>query len=132
MADLTILDTARAAHGDPLPDWIETLALECQSKSQSQVAKALDVSPAAISQVLRGKYAGSTARMEERVRGVYLDGKVACPALGELPVNECLKHRDRAKIFEMASPRRALMYRACNRCPRMSPQPEGATDDAAV
>ena len=127
MADPTILDTARAAHGDPLPDWIETLALECQSKSQSQVAKALDVSPAAISQVLRGKYAGSTARMEERVRGVYLDGKVACPALGELPVHECLKHRDRAKAFEMASPTRALMYRACNRCPRFTEK----TDDQA-
>ena len=132
MADPTILDTARAVWGDPLPDWIETLALECQSKSQSQVAKALDVSPAAVSQILRGKYAGSSARMEERVRGVYLDGKVMCPALGELAVNECLKHRDNAKSFQMASPTRALMYRACNRCPRMSPQAEGASHDAEV
>lgn len=120
MAEPAILDTARAAWGDPLPDWIETLALECQLKSQSQVAKALDVSPAAVSQVLRGKYAGSTARMEERVRGVYLDGKVSCPALGELPVNECLKHRDHAKSFQMGSPTRALMYRACHRCPRFT------------
>lgn len=127
MADPTILDTARAAWGDPLPDWIETLALECQLKSQSAIAKALDVSPAAISQVLRGKYAGSTARMEERVRGVYLDGKIMCPALGELPVNECLTHRDRAKSFQMASPTRALMYRACNRCPRFMEK----TDDNA-
>lgn len=127
MADLTIIETARAAWGTPLPDWIETLALECQAKSQSQVAKALDVSPAAISQLLRGKYAGATARMEERVRGVYLDGKIDCPALGELPVNECLTHRDRAKAFEMASPTRALMYRACNRCPRFTEK----TDDTA-
>lgn len=127
MADPTILDAARAAWGDPLPDWIETLALECQSKSQSQVAKALDVSGATVSQVLRGKYAGSTARMEERVRGVYLDGKVMCPALGELPVNECLRHRDRAKTFEMGSPLRATMYRACNRCRRFTEKPDDQT-----
>jgi len=131
MADLTALDNARAAWGEQLPDWIETLALECQATSQSKVAKALDVSPTAISQVLHGKYAGSTARMEERVRGVYLDGKVMCPALGELAVNECLKHRDRAKTFEMASPTRVMMFRACNRCPRMT-QPEGASHDAQV
>lgn len=130
MAEPTILDTARAAWGDPLPDWIETLALECQLKSQSQVAKALDVSPAAVSQVLRGKYAGSTARMEERVRGVYLDGKVNCPALGELATNECLKHRDNAKSFHMASPRRALMYRACNRCPRFTEKTDDHTETA--
>lgn len=129
MADPTILDTARAAWGDLLPDWIETLALECQLKSQSQVAAALEVSPAAISTLLRRKYAGSTARMEERVRGVFLDGKVMCPALGELAVNECLKHRDRAKSFAMASPTRALMYRACNRCPRFT---EKTPDDTEV
>ena len=120
MADPTLLDTARKVLGDPLPDWIETLALECMRSSQSTVAKALGVSSAAVSQVLSGKYKASTSRMEERVRGVYLDGKVACPALGELPVNECLKHRDNAKAFEMASPRRALMFRACNRCPRFT------------
>ena len=129
MADPTIIDTARAAWGDPLPDWVETLALECQSKSQAQVAKALDVSGATVSQVLRCKYAGSTDRMEERVRGVYLDGKVMCPAMGEMPVNECLKHRDRAKTFVMAGPTRSLMYRACNRCPRFTEKP---TDDTEI
>lgn len=129
MAETTILDSARAAWGDPLPDWIETLALECQMTSQAAVAKKLEISSAAISTLLRRKYAGSTARMEERVRGVYLDGKVMCPALGELAVNECLKHRDRAKSFAMASPTRALMYRACNRCPRFT---EKSTDDTEV
>lgn len=129
MVEPTIMDTARAAWGEPLPDWVERLALECQLKSQSQVSKALDVSAAVISQVLRRKYGASTARVEERVRGVYLDGKVLCPAMGELAVNECLKHRDRAKAFAMASPTRALMYRACNRCPRFVEKP---TDDAEV
>lgn len=124
MADPTILEAAQAAWGDPLPDWIETLALECQMTSQGRVAKALDVSAAVISQVLRRKYAASTDRVEERVRGVYLDGKVNCPALGELATNECLRHRDAAKSFQMASPRRALMYRACNRCPRFLEKPD--------
>ena len=132
MSDRSVMDVVRAAWGDPPPDWIETLALECMRTSQAKVAKALDVSNAAVSQVLRAKYAGSTARMEERVRGVYLDGKVDCPALGDLPVNECLKHRDRAKAFEMAGPTRALMYRACNRCPRMTRQMEGVENDAEV
>ena len=129
MAEPTILEIAREAWGDPLPDWIETLALECQLKSRTLVAKALEVSPAAISTLLRCKYAGSTARMEERVRGVFLDGKIMCPAMGELAVNECLKHRDRAKAFAMAGPTRALMYRACNRCPRFTEKP---TDDTEV
>ena len=99
-------------------------------KSQAQVAKALDISAAAVSQVLRAKYAGSTARMEERVRGVFLDGRVMCPAQGELPVNECLRHRDNAKSFQMGSPTRALMYRACNRCPRFTEKTDAQNETA--
>lgn len=128
MAD-TLIDKVRQAWGDPLPDWIETLALECMRTSQAHVARALQVSPAAVSNLLRRSYAASTERLEERARGVYLAGKVRCPALGDLPTNECLKWRDKATRFEAGSPLRALMYRTCNRCPRFTEKP---TDDAEV
>lgn len=115
---MSALSAAREKWGEPLPDWVETLALECDRSSQSKVAKALDRSGALVSQVLNRKYAGSMDRVEELVRGVFLDSKVACPSLGEIPVNECQNWRDKAARFVMASPLRLRMYRACNACPR--------------
>lgn len=127
MADPTLLDKVRAAWGDPLPDWIETLAIECQRSTQAAVARALDVSGAAISQVLKAQYAASTDRLQERVRGVFMDGKVRCPAKGDLATNKCLEWRDKATVFALGSPERSIMYRACNACPRFK---SGGADDA--
>ena len=109
---------AREVWGEPLPDWVETLALACDRSNQAKVAKLLDRSSALVSQVLSRKYTGSMERVEELVRGVFLDSKVACPVEGEIPVNQCQKWRDLSAKFVMASPRRLMMYRACNGCPR--------------
>jgi hypothetical protein len=97
------LENARAAWGDPLPDWIEALAVECGLTSQARVASALGRSGAMVSQVLRKKYLGNLSAVEERFRGVFLDSRLNCPAL-----------RD----FTPTNSQRALMYRACARCPR--------------
>ncbi len=114
----TPLDVARAAWGEPLPDWVETLAIACGKASQAKVAARLEISGAVISQVLRKIYPADTARIEIRVRGVFMDGHVACPGWGELPVHECQKWRDLAGSFVLGSPLRARMHRACNACPR--------------
>lgn len=114
----TPLEIAREAWGEPLPDWVETLAIACGRSSQKRVAEALGRSGAVISQVLRKSYPASMAGIEERVRGVYLNGTVACPALGELPVNECQDWREKTRIFAVGNPLRARMNRACPTCPR--------------
>lgn len=115
MSDL--ITTAEEAWGAPLPDWIRSLALACVRSSQSKVAAQLDRSPAVVSTVLRRKYAGSYERIEERVRGILMDGRVDCPALGQLPSHQCQDWREKAKVFAVGNPTRTRMYRACHRCP---------------
>ena len=112
------IDVARAAWGEPLPDWVETLAIACGRSSQAQVAKALGRSGAVISQVLRKTYPASMAGIEERVRGVFLHGTVACPALGEVPVHECQDWREKGRTFALGNPLRLRMFRACQTCSR--------------
>lgn len=109
---------AREAWGAALPGWVEVLAVECGRSSANKVAKVLDYTPAVISQVLGNKYPASTDRLEERVRGIFLDAKVACPARGDMPLQECQDWRDKAPRFVLGNPERVRMYRACNKCPR--------------
>lgn len=115
---ITPLDLAHEAWGTPLPDWIETLALACGRTSQARVAEQLDRSPAVISQVLRKIYPADLTRIEERVRGVFMDGRVACPGLGEIAVQLCQDWRGKAGKLEVGNPLRVRMFRACNGCPR--------------
>lgn len=112
-----LIAAAEEAWGAPLPDWIRSLALACNRSSQSKVAAQLDRSPAVVSTVLRKKYAGSYDRIEERVRGILMDGRVDCPAMGQLPTNECQDWREKARVFAVGNPTRTRMYRACHRCP---------------
>ena len=115
MTDL--VTAAEEAWGAPLPDWVRSLAMACQRTSQSKVASELDRSPAVISTVLRKKYAGSYERIEERVRGLLMNGRVDCPALGQLPTHECQDWREKAKTFAAGNPTRTRMFRACRKCP---------------
>ncbi len=118
MTDNPHLNTARLAWGEDLPDWVEALAIECGRTSQSAVAKALQRSAAFVNQVLARKYTADTARIEERVRGTFLNAVLICPALGELPLQDCQDWRGKAGHFALGNPMRTRMFRACNRCPR--------------
>lgn len=115
---LTSLEVARAAWGAALPDWVETLALACVKTSQTKVAAQLEYSGGAISQVLNHIYPADTARLEERVRGVFMDGVVACPGQGEIALQKCQDWREKAGKFVIGNPLRQRMHRACNGCPR--------------
>lgn len=119
-----LIAVAEEAWGAPLPDWVRSLALACARTNQSKVAAQLDRSPAVVSTVLRKKYAGSYDRIEERVRGILMDGRVDCPALGQLPTHECQDWRDKAKAFVPTNRQRADMFRACNRCPLFTKEGE--------
>jgi hypothetical protein len=112
------LARARAGWGDDMPDWVMALARACERSTQTKVAQALDRSPAVISNVLARTYAASMDRIEERVRGVYLNGKVICPEKGDLPLQECQDWREKAKRFQMGNPQRTLMFGVCRKCPR--------------
>lgn len=112
-----LIKTAEEAWGTPLPDWVRALAIQCQRTSQNDVARQLGRAPAVVSTVLRKKYTADTARIEERVRGVFMDGKVICPAMGDLPMNECQDWREKARTFAAGNPLRTRMFRACRACP---------------
>ncbi len=94
-----------------MDDWIEALRQECDRTSQNQAAKRLGVSPAMISQVLKGKYPAGTYSLEGRVRGELMGECVECPALGEISRKICLDWQ--ARPFSLASPLHVRVYRAC-------------------
>ena len=118
MTPITPLATARAAWVDGLPDWVEALAIECGRSSQNAVAKELGRSSALISQVLRNKYPGNLTAIEDRFRGLFLHARVSCPALGDLPSNECQDWREKAREFVPTNSQRSRMFAACKVCPR--------------
>ena len=108
---------AQAAWGNDLPDWVLALAEACAASSQNRVAQALDRSPSLVSNVLRRKYPGDMAAVEERVRGVYMHAVVACPVLGDLSTDQCQVWRRRSHTLHGHNTRRVQMFKACNRCP---------------
>lgn len=114
----TPLEIARAAWGGNPPDWIERLARECSASTQRRVAEQLDRSAGLISQVLRNKYPGDMASIEDAVRGAFMNATVECPALGVLPTDECQMWRKRARSFVNTNALRVRMFRACQSCPR--------------
>lgn len=112
------LAIAAAAWGEPLPDWIAALASACETSSQRAVAERLGRSAGLVSQVLRCKYPGDMAAVEEAVRGAYMAATVDCPALGALPTDQCQVWQGRARAFANLNSLRVRMFRACNACPR--------------
>lgn len=119
-AKRTALDVAAEYWGEGMPDWVRVLATQCMRPGQSQasVARAIDRSPAVISQILKNSYAASTARLEERIRGEFMNSNVECPHQGQIKVSACQDWRDKSKIYVSASPLRVQMRRACLNCPR--------------
>lgn len=111
------IDIARSAWGDDLPDWVLALAQACAASSQNRVAQDLERSASLVSNVLRRKYPGDMASIEERVRGVYMRAVVACPVLGDLPTDRCQMWRKRSRRLETHNTQRVRMFKACNRCP---------------
>lgn len=112
------VETARAAWGEQMPDWVMMLANACAEASQNKVAVRMNRSASLVSAVLNRKYRGDMEAVEDVVRGVFAARTVECPALGTLPVNECRDWQLKARSFVNVNSQRVAMYRACNRCPR--------------
>lgn len=109
---------AREAWGAAMPDWVETLAQRCAASSQNKVAVQLNRSASLVSAVLRAKYQGDLAAVEDVVRGVFCGQIVECPQLGAIPSNDCQEWRRKSQHFSSVNSLRVDMYRACIRCPR--------------
>jgi hypothetical protein len=110
---------ARAAWGAALPDWVLRLAEECARSSQNKVAAKLDRSAALVSNVIRAKYTGNLAAVEDLVRGHFFAETIRCPALGDISKAACRDWMRAAARFSNINSERVRMFRACNGCPRM-------------
>lgn len=112
------MQIAQDAWGEPLPDWVAALADACANDSQNRVAAKLGRSASLVSQVLRRKYPGNMATVEDAVRGAFMDATVVCPELGPLATHHCQAWRRAAAEFQNTNPTRVRMFRACHHCPR--------------
>lgn len=112
------MEVAREGWGADMPEWIEALVRACDETSQNRVAVRVGYTGAVVSEVIRNRYKGRTDRFEERFRAIFLDGAVACPALGEIGAEACLRWRDRGAELNSSSPAVVRMFRACAMCPR--------------
>lgn len=97
-------------------NWLDVLAEQCLFTSQKKVSDKLQVSTALISQVLKGKYPGDLTRIEQLVKGAFMQYSVDCPVLGEIEKHKCLFHQ--AREFAATNPQRVMLHKACRSgCP---------------
>lgn len=111
------VEKMRAAWGEDAPDWIVALAEACALSSQNKVAARIGRSAAVVSQLLARRYPGDLDGAEARIRGVFMNGRVTCPELGQMSSKECQDWQAKARNFGNANMLRVRMFRACNRCP---------------
>lgn len=115
----TPIDIARAAWGADMPDWIGVVAEKCATMTQRQVAERLGYSAGMVNQLLRAKYKGNLAAIEDAVRGAWMGQTVVCPVMGTIPSDTCQAWMRKARQFVPTSNNRVRMFRACNACPRL-------------
>lgn len=97
-----------------MTDWIEALREACAESSQKKIGKELGVSATTINLCLKGTYIGRTDRIEELVRGKYMNETVNCPLLAEITKDKCLEEQNRD--FSGNSPLRVKLFKACQNC----------------
>lgn len=113
---MSAVDKARAAWGDPLPDWIKALAEACDATSQAKAAERIGYSPAVVSHVLRAAYPGDLTRVEGAVRGAFMAAEIDCPGQNRpIPTDECIGWQRRP--YDGGNHLNVTMFRACRACP---------------
>ena len=112
---MKMLAKAKAAWGNPLPDWVKALAEACDDTSLRKTALKLNASPAIVSLAI-GNKREKLDFIKAKVEALLMITIVACPVRGVMGRNECL--REQAKPFSSVNPQRVQLYRACrNGCP---------------
>ena len=83
-----------------------------------EVARKIDKSPATVSQVKNGKYAGNPARIVELIMANFTDDTIICPIMGEIPISDCLDARKRVDMpYIPSSGQTTALYKTCPSCP---------------
>lgn len=98
------------------PDAMKLLQQKVAEHGQAEAARRLEVSAAAISQILSGKYQASPDAILRRVIEVFGGLSVGCPVLGEIPLSRCAQ--ERKKPFTTANHQAVALWRACQGCPQ--------------
>lgn len=104
------LEKARAAWGDPLPEWIKALATACDEQGLRTTSAKMGVSPALASLAVN-RQREKLDYIKERVTRTLMVTIVACPVLGVMSRDQCLQ--EQAKEFTAANPLRVQLFRAC-------------------
>jgi len=117
MSDLTAMEKALTAWGEPLHDWVFALTQEIDATSQGNVAKRIEFSPATVSQIVRKTYPSSYSPVEAKVREKLMSADVQCPYQGDaISMETCFRNQDHAKKGAGQSAVRIMMARACQNC----------------
>lgn len=116
MTPAAMIDKARAAWGESVPDWVRELAALADREGLAGAAKRIGYSQPTVSQVINARYLGDLARIEERVRGALMGLTVDCPVVGDLSRDLCLDWQ--GKAYAPTSAHRVRMFHACRAgCP---------------
>lgn len=107
------IETAKAAWGSDMPDWVEALARACDASSQGKVAIRLGKSGPMISQVINRRYAANYTAIENLVRGRLMLETVPCPVIGDIALDQC-HHNQR---HHTSAIERRIFGGACPTCP---------------
>lgn len=99
----------------PKPQWIVLVEQRIkQLGSIQKVADELGYARTSLSLAIRGKYVGSTDRLEKTVLKVL--GRVNCPHLEvEISPEECVQYREREAPTQ--NPAEMRHWRVCQKCP---------------
>lgn len=96
------------------PDAMKLLQQKVAEHGQAEVARRLEVSAAAISQLLAGKYQASPDNILKRVIEVFGGLSVDCPVLGDIPLSRCAD--ERKKPFAAVNHQAVALWKACQGC----------------
>lgn len=95
-------------------DLMTLLRQKISETSQAHVARMLEISGSALSQLMGGTYKAAPDSILERVREVYGGISVECPVLGEITLARCAQEQKRP--FAATNPQRVRLYRECRTC----------------
>lgn len=96
------------------PDLLNLLRDKCADLGQSNVARQLGYSAAAISQILSNSYKGDSTTILNKVEIVFGGLSVHCPVLGVIPLSNCAD--EQKKPFAATSHQRVALWKACQAC----------------
>jgi hypothetical protein len=106
------IDTVYQNWGAKAPEWVQTLAEECDRTSQAKTAKKIKYSAAVVNLVLKNNYTGIYNNVKEAVNANLMGKEVICPVLGKIKLKDCIENQQ-AK-FTTANPTKIKLFKACH------------------